>query len=839
MENLGFGVSTSCPIPSPEESKKSAPQREGVAEGQQGRVSPGFCPPGERRQTLASALSPELRELLSHHIVVVNPGSKEPAFNDVANAFSEAFLVLRSNGIVGISDALLNFLAAAYIEDSGVTFSEFDFVRERCIPYAANLGIVTGVILSGKQFIVMDIDDPEFIAPLHKNFPEVGNTIAVSTPSGGAHYYFLVEPGIIVPPQKISYKGKVVGDLKSTNGYVLIPPSVLNIDNPDSARYKVKQYAAVNGPGILVLTKELLKRLPLRTETTKNINISSDQPMFHIGARALRSNFRINQADSGSKWPKELPEGLQAFYMEKAQSIASASASRLGKKNNVSGRNFRRGLPARAADNADKEQEDSDIIIAKESDTDWYRLAQAQVIENSFPHYFDLSESFLSRENRFIQSVVQVELNGAPDISTDELAYITYNKARAKFVDDLVQRGVVRVVDFLSDARMNKDIRRRLSMVHMDRHPSRSEGEFALFVAAIKAGFSERETFYLYFNATSKRTDGLHLMKVQRLELTANRASFKFSIDLKRLHQEYCRIAYKILDKYGLKVFKTVNEIRGLPKRLNVEVEFSDSDAFRRFIIQNYSSMDDNSRKVISATLRTATHQIGLIRKKTSFEPSRVLAGIAVAAIMQRTTRNIYLSGPSLSKKCGSAVQTCINHIKHFLELGLLSHQDNFTYALTPMRELISLPAMSASEVAATIAAICSYASLPGIKSGLTTGSVLAMRHGLRHDSETDSLKRISESTSAAVSTCKTWRNRLLAITSLLGSCSISVVAKSKAVFANIKRRTIRRCQQIYDTLARWQDCRKRNGWSVTSYGAPRHFNAYFDPYGAVFIVAT
>jgi hypothetical protein len=94
------------------------------------------------------------------------------------------------------------------------------------------IGMPTG---SRSGYVVLDIDQKnnrDGFATLAANGWDIPRSaVKVRTPSGGAHFYFRLQPG-----QKIGTNASKIGDgidIRGEGGLVILPPSRRRIDGPD------------------------------------------------------------------------------------------------------------------------------------------------------------------------------------------------------------------------------------------------------------------------------------------------------------------------------------------------------------------------------------------------------------------------------------------------------------------------------------------------------------------------------------------------------------------------------------------------------------------------------
>ena len=90
----------------------------------------------------------------------------------------------------------------------------------------AMIGLPTG---SANGIVVVDVDVKDSVdghESLHAaGFDIPDGTVCVQTPSGGAHYYFRLEPGEVIKNSTSQIAKNV--DVRGEGGYVIAPPSVL------------------------------------------------------------------------------------------------------------------------------------------------------------------------------------------------------------------------------------------------------------------------------------------------------------------------------------------------------------------------------------------------------------------------------------------------------------------------------------------------------------------------------------------------------------------------------------------------------------------------------------
>src|SRR5690606_3444741 len=85
----------------------------------------------------------------------------------------------------------------------------------------ANIAVATG---EASGVWVLDVDDTEALAAIeHANAP-LPRTWTVATPSGGRHYYFRHDIRCENFKNAVKFAGAL--DVRTTGGYVLLPPSL-------------------------------------------------------------------------------------------------------------------------------------------------------------------------------------------------------------------------------------------------------------------------------------------------------------------------------------------------------------------------------------------------------------------------------------------------------------------------------------------------------------------------------------------------------------------------------------------------------------------------------------
>jgi hypothetical protein len=103
-------------------------------------------------------------------------------------------------------------------------------------PRAEAFGALNCGVLTDGEFFVLDVDvkpgapngheSLRMLEQMHGKLPE---TLQVSTPSGGAHYYFKHPKDAKVGCKKLSYNGLFLGcETKGVGGFVVCPPSTLD-----------------------------------------------------------------------------------------------------------------------------------------------------------------------------------------------------------------------------------------------------------------------------------------------------------------------------------------------------------------------------------------------------------------------------------------------------------------------------------------------------------------------------------------------------------------------------------------------------------------------------------
>lgn len=112
----------------------------------------------------------------------------------------------------------------------------------------SNLGIATG----WNGLYVVDFDNMELATAYFNDYPDLAETMRVSTSAGMHFYYQSRDP---LPNGKFKYKGVPGGDIRGMGGYVLAPPSV----HPDGSQYLHNTF----GFGVLPME---LSELPIETK---------------------------------------------------------------------------------------------------------------------------------------------------------------------------------------------------------------------------------------------------------------------------------------------------------------------------------------------------------------------------------------------------------------------------------------------------------------------------------------------------------------------------------------------------------------------------------------------
>lgn len=111
-----------------------------------------------------------------------------------------------------------------------------EWQKRKYPPTAKAFGVLNCGVLTDDEFFVLDVDVKDgapnghaSIAMLEDAFSRLPDTLKVSTPSGGMHYYFKHPKDKKIGCKKLSFNGHFLGcETKGLGGYVVCPPSALD-----------------------------------------------------------------------------------------------------------------------------------------------------------------------------------------------------------------------------------------------------------------------------------------------------------------------------------------------------------------------------------------------------------------------------------------------------------------------------------------------------------------------------------------------------------------------------------------------------------------------------------
>lgn len=151
--------------------------------------------------------------------------------------------------------------------------NKIENIKKWFVKTNVNYAIATGKLSekTGKRLIVIDIDNPE-----HEFLKILPKTFRYQTGSGGWHYWFWTKYSI---SNSVSYLADKV-DVRGTNGYVIIPPSIHRSGNRYNFEFidSIEQEIADIPKQILdlLLKKKELPKLEKKTKKIKKHIITED-----------------------------------------------------------------------------------------------------------------------------------------------------------------------------------------------------------------------------------------------------------------------------------------------------------------------------------------------------------------------------------------------------------------------------------------------------------------------------------------------------------------------------------------------------------------------------------
>ncbi len=180
-----------------------------------------------------------------------------------------------------------------------------------------NYAIATGKLSekTGKRLIVIDIDDPK-----HEFLKKLPKTFCYKTGSGGWHYWFWTKYSI---SNSVSYLADKV-DVRGTNGYVIIPPSIHKSGN----RYNFEFIESIEQE-IQDIPNEILKILLSRKENF-NIEKKSKKIKKYVITEDLKSwsELSIKEIRELISSDKKIPIGIRNVTIHRLLSSDRANGAK-------------------------------------------------------------------------------------------------------------------------------------------------------------------------------------------------------------------------------------------------------------------------------------------------------------------------------------------------------------------------------------------------------------------------------------------------------------------------------------------------------------------------------